>query len=93
MQIGYAGFNKLYGHGKATEMACMAHIRRKFVDIFEAQGSAIAGEAIKRIAQLYKIEKQVRGSPIRLLSRERHNRHALTAATGISLVRVFEGEL
>ena len=60
---GYAGFNKLYGHGKATEMACMAHIRRKFVDIFEAQGSAIAGEAIKRIAQLYKIEKQVRGSP------------------------------
>lgn len=36
---GYAGFNKLYGHGKATEMACMAHIRHKFVDIFEAQGS------------------------------------------------------
>ena len=60
---GYAGFNKLYVHGKATEMACMAHIRRKFVDVFEAQGSAIAGEAIKRIAQLYKIEKQVRGSP------------------------------
>lgn len=60
---GYAGFNKLYGLGKATEMACMAHIRRKFVDIFEAQGSAIAGEAIERIAQLYKIEKQVRGSP------------------------------
>ena len=60
---GYAGFNKLYGHGKATEMACMAHIRRKFVDIFEAQGSAIAGEAIKRIATLYAIEKQVRGSP------------------------------
>ena len=60
---GYAGFNKLYGHEKAKEMACMAHIRRKFVDIFEAQGSAIAGEAIERIAQLYKIEKQVRGSP------------------------------
>lgn len=60
---GYAGFNKLYGHGKATEMACMAHIRRKFVDVFEAQGSAIAGEAIKRIATLYAVEKQVRGSP------------------------------
>jgi len=40
----------------------MAHIRRKFVDVFEAQGSAIAGEAIEQIAQLYKIEKQVRGS-------------------------------
>ena len=60
---GYAGFNKLYGDDKATEMACMAHIRRKFVDVFEAQGSAIAGEAIKRIATLYAIEKQVRGSP------------------------------
>lgn len=60
---GYAGFNKLYAQDKATEMACMAHIRRKFVDIFEAQGSAIAAEAIKRIATLYAIEKQVRGSP------------------------------
>jgi len=28
---GYAGFNKLYDKDKATEMACMAHIRRKFV--------------------------------------------------------------
>eukprot|EP00919_Chromeraceae_sp_WS-2016_P031431 GHVR01074318.1.p1 GENE.GHVR01074318.1~~GHVR01074318.1.p1 ORF type:complete len:460 (+),score=38.45 GHVR01074318.1:398-1777(+) len=60
---GYAGFNKLYAQDKATEMACMAHIRRKFVDIFESQGSAISGQAIERIAQLYKIEKQVRGSP------------------------------
>ena len=30
----------------------LIHIRRKFVDVFAAQGSAIAGEAIKRIAQL-----------------------------------------
>ena len=76
---GYAGFNKLYGHGKATEMACMAHIRRKFVDIFEAQGSAIAGDAIKRIAQLYKIEKQVRGSPPckRVAMRQEHSKDIL----------------
>jgi len=76
---GYAGFNKLYGHGKATEMACMAHIRRKFVDIFEAQGSAIAGDAIKRIAQLYKIEKQVRGSlPCkRVAMRQEHSKNIL----------------
>ena len=76
---GYAGFNKIYGHGKATEMACMAHIRRKFVDIFEAQGSAIAGDAIKRIAQLYKIEKQVRGSPPckRVAMRQEHSKDIL----------------
>ncbi|WP_057463324.1 IS66 family transposase [Pseudovibrio sp. POLY-S9] len=60
---GYAGFRELFGQDKASEMACMAHIRRKFVDIHASQGSAIAGEAIQRIAQLYEIEKQVRGKP------------------------------
>ena len=57
----------------------MAHVRRKFVDIFEAQGSAIAGNAIKRIAQLYKIEKQVRGSPPdkRVAMRQEHSKDIL----------------
>ena len=41
----------------------MAHVRRKFVDIFTAQGSAIAEEAIKRIAELYAVEKEARGKP------------------------------
>lgn len=58
---GYAGFNDVFGKNKASEVACMAHIRRKFVDVFTAQGSAIAEEAIKRIAQLYGVEKEVRG--------------------------------
>jgi transposase len=60
---GYAGFNDLYRAGKVTEVACMAHIRRKFVDIHKSQGSAIAEEAIKRIAQLYGVEKDIRGQP------------------------------
>ena len=34
---------------------------RKFVDVFTAQGSSIAEEAIKRIAKLYGVEKQARG--------------------------------
>ena len=46
---------------KASEVACMAHIRRKFVDVQQSQGSVIAEEAIKRIAKLYGIEKQARG--------------------------------
>jgi transposase len=58
---GYAGFNGLFGDDKASEVACMAHIRRKFVDVQQSQGSAIAEEAIKRIAKLYGIEKEVRG--------------------------------
>jgi transposase len=58
---GYPGFNGMFGPGKASEMACMAHIRRKFVDVFQSQGSAIAEEAIRRIADLYAVEKQARG--------------------------------
>jgi len=60
---GYSGFNGLFAHDKADEMACMAHIRRKFVDVYQAQGGAIAEEAIKRIAVLYGVEKQARESP------------------------------
>ena len=60
---GYSGFNGVFGGNKASEMACMAHVRRKFVDIFAAQGSSIAEEAIKRIAKLYAVEKEARGKP------------------------------
>lgn len=60
---GYAGFEDLYRGGDIREVACMAHIRRKFVDVHRAQGSPIADEAIRRIAQLYAIEKSIRGSP------------------------------
>ena len=70
---GYSGFNGLFGHDKgersnatgsretANEMACMAHVRRKFVDVFASQGNAIAEEAIRRIAELYAVEKEARG--------------------------------
>jgi hypothetical protein len=60
---GYAGFEDLYRAGKIREVACMAHIRRKFVDVHKSQGSAIAEEAIRRIAELYAVEKEARGQP------------------------------
>ena len=71
---GYAGYEKLYGTGKITEVACMAHIRRKFVDIHKANGSVIAEEAISRIAALYTIEKQIRKKPpdIKQAIRQKH---------------------
>ena len=59
---GYAGFNGAFGDDKASEVACMAHVRRKFVDVQKANGSSIAEEAILRIAKLYEIEKKARGS-------------------------------
>ena len=57
----YAGFNKLYEDGAIQEAPCMAHIRRKFFDVMEATQSAIATEAVERIAPLYKIEEEIRG--------------------------------
>ena len=59
---GYAGFNKVYGN-KVTEVACMAHVRRKFFDIHAAKGSPLAREALDRIAELYAIEDEIRGAP------------------------------
>jgi transposase len=57
----YAGFNALYETGKIQEAACWAHVRRKFVDVYRANGSPIAAEAIARIATLYAIEARIRG--------------------------------
>jgi len=58
---GYAGFNGLFGEDKAAEQACMVHVRRKFVEVYERDGSAIAKEVIERIAVLYGVEKEARG--------------------------------
>jgi len=60
---GYTGFNGLFGDDKASEQACMVHVRRKFIEIFEREGSAIAEETIKRIAALYAVEKEARYKP------------------------------
>jgi transposase len=60
---GYAGFEELYRGGNIQEVACLAHVRRKFVDVHRSQGSAIAEEAIRRIGELYAVEKTIRGSP------------------------------
>ena len=60
---GYAGFEDLYRSGDIREVACMAHVRRKFACVHKAQGSAIADEAIRRIADLYVVEKAARGLP------------------------------
>lgn len=65
---GFTGFNGLFGTDRASEQACMVHVRRKFVDIYESEGSAIAEEAIKRIATLYAVEKEARYKPAEELS-------------------------
>lgn len=58
---GYAGFEQLTGGGDIVLAACWAHTRRKFYEIAKADGSPIAVEAVRRIAELYAIEARIRG--------------------------------
>ena len=58
----YAGFQKLYERGTIVEVACWAPARRKFHEIHIAHTSPITTEAIERIAALYAIEAEIRGS-------------------------------
>ena len=44
-----------------TEVACWAHVRRKFYDIHVATNAPIAGEALQRIGQLFNIERAAMG--------------------------------
>jgi transposase len=67
----YAGYKALFAGG-IIELACWAHVRRKFVDLNEAQPNAIAQEALRRIAVLYAIEKQAVTMGIEERTRLRH---------------------
>jgi transposase len=46
---------------RLAEVACWAHSRRKLFDVHAATGSAIAKEALERIAGLFKIEAEING--------------------------------
>jgi hypothetical protein len=70
---GYAGFDRLYGE-RIAEVACWAHVRRKFYDVHAATGSATAREALDHIAGLYAVEQDVRGRPPDERRRERQAR-------------------
>jgi len=58
---GYAGFERLTGRGNIVLAACWAHARRKFYDVHQATASPVAAEALRRIRDIYAIEKEIRG--------------------------------
>jgi transposase len=69
---GYAGFEALYDpaadparrtNAGIIEVACWAHCRRKFYDVWESKKSPVAKEAIDRIATFYAIEAKARFAP------------------------------
>lgn len=59
----YGGYKNLFapnreGAPPCTEGGCFAHARRKFFDLFQANQSPMAHEALQRIGRLYEIERQ-----------------------------------
>ncbi len=64
---GYAGHNRLGRPGRPggalTLAGCWVHARRGLKEMFDSNGSPIAKAGLDRIAQLYAIEKKIRGEP------------------------------
>jgi transposase len=63
----YAGFKELYvtdpktGRPRLAEAACWAHARRGIYEVAVSTGSAIAKQALERIAALFAIEAGING--------------------------------
>ena len=69
----YAGYKKLFAHDAThvvTELGCWAHARRKFFDLQITGAHPMAEEALRRIGQLYAIEKEA--SAMDQVSRKQH---------------------
>ena len=62
---GYAAYKSLAGskatNGRIRLAFCLAHARRKFVAIHKSTKSPFAREVIERLADVYAIEKRIRG--------------------------------
>jgi transposase len=61
---GYSGYDFLDHEEKIRHIGCMAHARRKFMDVVKAQGknkkNGSAQKALNYIRKLYRIEKEAR---------------------------------
>src|SRR5438270_118855 len=73
---GYAGYAKLAERGDVELAFCWAHMRRNFYELATPGPAPIASEALKRIAEIYPIEKDIRGRSAeeRRLVREQKSR-------------------
>jgi len=58
---GYGGYRVLAERGEVKLAFCWAHVRRRFYELAAAGPAPIAGEALTRIADLYAVEKEIRG--------------------------------
>lgn len=58
---GYAGYKALAERNAVSLAFCWAHVRRKFYELAQSGPAPIATEALQRIAELYRIESEIRG--------------------------------
>lgn len=58
---GYGGYRVLADKSGATLTFCWAHVRRRFYALAAAGPAPIASEALRRIAELYHVEDDIRG--------------------------------
>ena len=71
---GYAGYNEVLHRDGVIEAGCMAHSRRKFVEVWETTRSPAAQTAIAEIARLYAIESEVKNLTVEERQRQRQAR-------------------
>jgi transposase len=61
----YAGYNELYDDARAPapiiELPCWSHARRKFYELATLKRAPIAIEAVRRIDELFVIEREING--------------------------------
>lgn len=55
----YAGYNQVFVPETCNRVACLAHVRRKFIEVQKTAGKECA-RILKYIADLYRLEKSVR---------------------------------
>lgn len=60
---GYAGCKVLADRNAVSLAFCWSHVRGKFYDLAQGGPAPIAMEALARIAELYRIEGEIRGRP------------------------------
>src|SRR3954452_6669848 len=58
---GYAGYRPLAKRNDVQLAFCWSHVRRRFYELATAGPAPIASEALERIANLYAVEKDIRG--------------------------------
>jgi transposase len=76
----FSGYKALFALG-LTEVGCMAHARRKFVELHAANKSSIAATALELFAQLYQVERDIQSlDPTKRLE-QRRSRAAPIAKT------------